>query len=916
MRVRWMLGAALMASVLLFAAPGWAGEKPAAPAAGGNVTILDTSSLWRIRTIWESRELILPGGETAHGWVQVKDAAWWYEHKESGQMPAVDPAKPARTNYVINKSADVLRLPAETPADWMKPGFDDSGWARMRAPVLNGTRNEAWKTILMRGAFEVTDPDKAGDLVLSMTFLGGAAVYLNGEEVGRAFMPKGEAGLYTLAEPYPDDIQWDKAGFAYFPHEAGPDGKKVHTKRPRTLVDVKIPAGKLKKGVNVIGVQVNRAATPAVFFVSRPHSSSQPHDDCWWARIGLAEVKLVSVGGAGGAVANTGLVPGRGFCVWSQSVIQRAFLADYPDPFSPLTPIRLIGVRGGTYAGQLIAGDDKPIKGLAAAASELKGPGTIPASAVQVRYALPDGVGGGFFDSLEEFPPAEVAVSKAGGALQPIWITVSVPGDAKPGEYAGSVTVSAEGAKPVAVPVKLKVHDWRQPAYQDFVSRVDLIQSPESVALGYNVPMWSEEHFKHLDRTFSLLGPLSCKTIYITCIRRTHFGNEQAQLRWYRDANGDLAPDFSIVERYLDTAVKHLGKVPGVIMYCWEPPESSGHGQGVGTPERTYDKPILITVVDKKTGQLKQRHGPAWGTPESQAFWKRMNDGMQAILKKRGMENSMLYGLLGDTRPTKQALDDLTFESPVKKTAVHSHLFCDNWMGYQSGMATALWGIGHIVNRLDPNEGRGYGWASQFWLSYFPRGEIRLYSTPVEYRSKVEGWLGAVPRDGNKRFGVMGIGRVCADFWPVVKDDRGRMIGNLAGYYPEASWGQLNLNNTATYVFGRGKNGAIPTVRSECLREGVQELEARVYLEKAWLDDGAKELLGDELRARIRAALDERIRASLYLEGEGEPCFISSDWMSRADKIYNLAVEVSKKYGDKSPDPSILKPEAKPEPKK
>jgi hypothetical protein len=38
--------------------------------------------------------------------------------------------------------------------------------------------------------------------------------------------------------------------------------------------------------------------------------------------------------------------------------------------------------------------------------------------------------------------------------------------------------------------------------------------------------------------------------------------------------------------------------------------------------------------------------------------------------------------------------------------------------------------------------------------------------------------------------------------------------------------------------------------------------------------------------------------------------------MSRADKIYALAVEVSKKYGDKAPDPSILKPEAKPEPKK
>mgnify|MGYP001593737354 CR=1 FL=1 len=103
-----------------------------------------------------------------------------------------------------------------------------------------------------------------------------------------------------------------------------------------------------------------------------------------------------------------------------------------------------------------------------------------------------------------------------------------------------------------------------------------------------------------------------------------------------------------------------------------------------------------------------------------------------------------------------------------------------------------------------------------------------IKQTRVYQEEKKEGETQLLLRLLSKRFGVMGIGRVCADFWPVVKDDRGRMIGNLAGYYPEASWGQLNLNNTATYVLGRGKNGAIPTVRSECLREGVQELEARV----------------------------------------------------------------------------------------
>ncbi|MDD4892292.1 MAG: hypothetical protein PHU85_20410 [Phycisphaerae bacterium] len=67
------------------------------------------------------------------------------------------------------------------------------------------------------------------------------------------------------------------------------------------------------------------------------------------------------------------------------------------------------------------------------------------------------------------------------------------------------------------------------------------------------------------------------------------------------------------------------------------------------------------------------------------------------------------------------------------------------------------------------------------------------------------------------------------------EDDRGRSIGNLAGYYPEASWGQLNLNNTAVYVLGRGKNGAIPTVRSESLREACRSWRpASIWRRPGW----------------------------------------------------------------------------------
>jgi len=399
--------------------------------------------------------------------------------------------------------------------------------------------------------------------------------------------------------------------------------------------------------------------------------------------------------------------------------------------------------------------------------------------------------------------------------------------------------------------------------------------------------------------------------VFISCIRRTHFGNEHAMVRWIRGDDGELAPDFSIAEKYLDVATKHLGKIPGVILDCWEPPESQGHAGGAGTAARTYDKPILITLVDPATGKLKPRQGPAWGTPESKEFWKKLTDGMGAVLKKRGMENSMLFGLIGDARPTKQAMDDICNAVPNARWAVHSHYYCDNWQGYTIGMGIALWGIG--VTPVDPRDGYSFGWTNPMWLSYYPR-EMKMQSSLVEHRTKLERWMAAKRSYTpfvSKGVGPRGLGRIGADFWPVLKDERGRIRGTLAGRYPEAAWGQLNLNFCIPYILGKGKAGPLATVRSEAFRESLQEVEARVYLEKALFDDNAKTILGEDLMVRCRTALDERIRMGLFAEGEGESWYISSDWARRSDLLFGLAAEVAAKYGDKEPQPNLKNEEKK-----
>jgi len=171
----------------------------------------------------------------------------------------------------------------------------------------------------------------------------------------------------------------------------------------------------------------------------------------------------------------------------------------------------------------------------------------------------------------------------------------------------------------------------------------------------------------------------------------------------------------------------------------------------------------------------------------------------------------------------------------------------------------------------------------------------------VETRTKLENWMGARSRSMQayaKAKGTRGLGRLGADFWKVAQDSpRSRKYG-LAGRYPESYWGQLNLNYGIPHLFGMGKNGPVPTVRSEAFRENVQEVEARVFVERALVDKAKKAKLGDELARRCRAELDKRIRMCLHAAGEGLPWFVSSGWSERTEELFRLASEVAKRLED------------------
>jgi len=136
-----------------------------------------------------------------------------------------------------------------------------------------------------------------------------------------------------------------------------------------------------------------------------------------------------------------------------------------------------------------------------------------------------------------------------------------------------------------------------------------------------------------------------------------------------------------------------------------------------------------------------------------------------------------------------------------------------------------------------------------------------------------------------------GFGRVSADLWPVLEDSRGRPY-SISHRYPDTGWGACNVRMIP--FLQPGPNGAISTGRLEMMREGLQECEARIFIEEALLDREKKAKLGDGLVDRCWSLLDRRVEALCHASGRmGTLVFLGSGRKDRSRELFELAGEVA-----------------------
>jgi hypothetical protein len=873
---------ALVAMVMLAAAGvGLAADPPAAPApaVSGPVTVLDGGSVWRTFHLWKPPVIQMDDGPKPI--LLAKDYDW-----ANRDTPAA-------------------------PAGWTKPEFNDSSW--LRGPAWSHARTPYLAKVYLRSHFVVADPAKVKDLKLTVSYFGGAIVYVNGQELARGDVAK--TGPVELAEGYPAEA-----------FDAKPS-----VNRERLLTDVAIPAKFLHKGVNTLAIEIIRAPYHKVVEEKKskanladaakggcPYTLSFP--TCHMGKV------LLMAAGSDGVATNLGRT--ATWQAWNSDLLTVEHDADQADRGEPLRPVAIQGARNGWYSGKMVVGSPKAIEGLKATVSDLtQGFAKIPASAIRIRYGSTWDGGPNALEALLE-APLDVFPAGKNGTVVPIWVTLKIPADAKVGTYTGKLTVAAKGEQTITTPVTLEVADFTLPNQDDWKAWVELIQSPDSLALEYNVPLWSDKHWALMEQSMHYIGELSSRTLYVPLICHTNFGNAESMVRWIKKPDGTYDWDFSIMDKYLDIAQKNLGsKLKFVAFNVWEVYLFTGagavtvseadkkdgyifvHKNAAALRWEMREKGPAVTALDSATGKTETINLPRFENPAAKPIWKALFVELRKRMAKRGLEDAMALAMISDIWPSKEENATIAEATGNLPWVNHTH---GGGYRYSLGPVKYTAYVWNNVYAPEPSKERMYGWKRPELVTEYLRFGY-LNNWPLASILRIEEF----EITGQQR----GLGRIGADFWPAVKDAKGRRAGLVADRYPESFWHSLNI---ACNLLVPGPHGPVASARYEVFREGVQQCEARIAMEQVLTDPALKAKLPPELAQKSQDVLDERIRetwligSQLQLPGQyGAPAglpifhgtydggigghiwFAGSGWQDRSQKFYALAGEVVKKTGTK-----------------
>lgn len=766
------------------------------------------------------------------------------------------------------------------PMEWIKPEFDDSSWERRQAPVevgpgkATGRRHTARHTatansmICLRSRFQVEDTAQAQNLKLSIEYVGGMVVFVNGRELVRGGMPGGEVNPDTLAEPYPDDLYCEPDG-TYTGDTYDFKITPNFMRRYRKLTDVAIPAQFLRQGENILALEIHRAPiNNGALSMKRAVLGGMSSVRGMYAYAGLRSLNLTAAAGAA-------LVPNvarpKGVQVWNCRPFDTLDVFAYGD--DALRPVVIASPRNGVFSGRLVVSSDSALQGLKVQVSDLVkagGTGRIPAAAVRVRYAATVATGKSWvpshrFDSLLDAIPAEIPVvtarppketyldlipleirTQTAGALTPVWLTLRAPRDAMPGAYEGSVRIEAAGLQTTTVPLRVPISAWTLPDPREFRVHNFAYHSGDAVAKHYEVEMWSDRHFALMGSSLALLAEVNSRLAIVNLAINFYGGNkggsdnsnEQSMIRWVKQPDGTYKYDFTIFDKYLDMFAKSAGKPAQLRINCWPQINKKRPGE-------PFDDQMPVTRFDPATGKLDAMEQPTPGTEASYLFWRPVLDEVRKRIEARGWWDVTAVGHNSYASPAVPAIVDVCrriWPDAVWSYTAHNGQLGDAWNTLEKGVtmpvrfADFVWG---------PHPSRGAPRGYRLLLKPRPGYLCFTYRTMFWDSSDIL-VLRNIP-EGEISSGCDGVSDFGADLFPI-------KAGNGRYYCAGNGRGTGGPACSTRAILAPGPDGSIATERFEMLREGVELGETILFLQRA-LDE---KRIGGDLERRVNDCLDER----------------------------------------------------------
>lgn len=273
-----------------------------------------------------------------------------------------------------------------------------------------------------------------------------------------------------------------------------------------------------------------------------------------------------------------------------------------------------------------------------------KNAAAIPVEAGFVDYVWTDEFGNGCgarkTTDFDSFPVADIIkTGELKGQLeartvQPVWVSVDVPHNAKTGLYKSTISLKTNGKRQTAT-LYVDVSNRTLPEPSKWSFNLDLWQHPAAIARVHNVPLWSEKHFELMKPYYTMLAKAGQKNITASIVNEpwNHqtFDDFPSLIKWTKKRDGNWTFDYSLFDKYIQ-----------FVMDC-------GINQRINCYSMIPWK-IAFEYFDEKTGKTEVFTKGA-GTPEYHEFWKTMLTDFTAHLKQKGWFEKTTIAM--DERPMK-----------------------------------------------------------------------------------------------------------------------------------------------------------------------------------------------------------------------------------------------------------------------